>query len=167
MNLKTTLIALLILLTPPLSPALSQPLPATVISTGDGDDVRVSHQGQIITIRLGCIDAPERAQQPWGTQAATRLKQLLPPGQPIQLRVINRDRYGRTVGEVFLGNQPVNRLLVQEGMAVVYPQYINGCKDTQSQYWQAQAQAKRQGLGVWNPGNPMPVMPWEFRRRRR
>jgi micrococcal nuclease len=41
-------------------------------------------QGKIITIRLGCIDAPETAQTPWGEQSAQRLQQLLPAGQAVK-----------------------------------------------------------------------------------
>jgi len=47
-----------------------------VVSVGDGDTLRVKRGNEIITIRLGCIDAPETAQIPWGQQAAFRLKQL-------------------------------------------------------------------------------------------
>ncbi len=32
-------------------------LAATVVSTGDGDTLRVNDQGQTITVRLGCLDA--------------------------------------------------------------------------------------------------------------
>ncbi|MFM9110392.1 MAG: thermonuclease family protein, partial [Prochlorococcaceae cyanobacterium] len=43
--------------------------PATVLSVGDGDTLRVSRAGQLLTIRLACIDAPEMAQTPWGPQS--------------------------------------------------------------------------------------------------
>jgi micrococcal nuclease len=45
---------------------------------------------ETITIRLACIDAPEMAQTPWGQQSADRLKQLLPAGQAVQVREIER-----------------------------------------------------------------------------
>lgn len=144
----------------------SQPAnPATeIISVGDGDTLRVNQDGETVTIRLGCIDAPETAQTPWGEQSANRLKQILPTGQAVQVREIDRDRYGRTVAEVFLGNQSVNLMMVKEGQAVVYRQYLSGCANTQDQYLQAESQAKAQGLGFWNQSNP--VMPWDFRRGR-
>ncbi|BAY41661.1 putative nuclease (plasmid) [Nostoc sp. NIES-2111] len=66
----------------------------TVVSVGDGDTLRVrNQQGQAITIRLGCVDAPELKQNPWGQQSRTRLQQLLPVGQSVQVRQIERDRY--------------------------------------------------------------------------
>lgn len=147
---------------------LSQALtPATVRSTGDGDTFRIQDQGKGTTVRLGCIDAPEMAQKPWGPQAAARLKQLLPAGQTVQLRQIDRDRYGRLVAEVFQGNPSINLRMVREGMAVIYPQYFSGCQAAKNQYISAQQQAKQAGLGIWNPANPMRIMPWEFRRRQR
>jgi len=48
---------------------VAQGAPATVLSIGDGDSLRVSTGGRAITIRLACIDAPETAQNPWGQQA--------------------------------------------------------------------------------------------------
>ncbi len=99
--------------------------------------------------------------------AAARLKQLLRKGQVVRVREIDRDRYGRTVAELYVGNQSINLQMVQEGMAVVYPQYLNGCAATKDQYLQAERSAKQQGLGVWNPSNPLTVMPWEYRRSKR
>ncbi len=133
-----------------------------VVSVGDGDTLRVRQGGQTITLRLGCIDAPETAQTPWGEQSANRLKQLLPAGQAVQVREIERDRYGRTVAELYKGNQSVNLMMVKEGQAVVYTQYLNGCSETKDQYLDAEAQAKAQKIGFWNQNNP--VMPWDFRR---
>ncbi|WP_199336843.1 thermonuclease family protein [Oscillatoria sp. FACHB-1407] len=135
----------------------------TVVSTGDGDTLRVRDRGQVITVRIACTDAPERAQVPWGDRAAARLRQLLPPGQAVQLRVVDIDRYGRTVGEVFLGNEPVGVILVREGLVAVYRDYLSGCPDTDDLYLQAEAQARQQRRGLWSEANP--VMPWDFRRQ--
>jgi len=76
--------------------------------------------------------------------------------------VVNTDASGRTVAEVYRGNQSVNLQMVQEGQAVVYPQHLNNCAATQAQYLQAEAKAKQQRLGFWNQAKP--VMPWDFRR---
>jgi micrococcal nuclease len=136
-----------------------------VLSVGDGDTIRIKQRGKTITVRLGCIDAPESTQAPWGQQSANRLKQLLPVGQAVQVRSIERDRYGRTVAELYLGNQSVNLRMVEEGQAVVYTQYLSGCSETKDQYEAAQAQAKAQKLGFWN--QPNPVMPWDYRKGER
>src|SRR4028118_1756404 len=136
-----------------------------VVSVGDGDTLRVRQGEQTITVRLGCIDAPESTQSPWGQQSANRLKQLLPAGQAVQMRQIERDRYGRTVAELFLGNQSVNLMMVKEGQAVVYTQYIDNCAATKDQYLAAEAIAKGRRLGFWNQTNP--VMPWDYRRGKR
>ncbi len=117
------------------------------------------------TVRLACVDSPERAQSPWGQQSTSRLKQLLPPGKPVQIRTIMRERYGRTVAELYIGKQSVNLQMVKEGQAVVYHQYLEGCAATKDQYLQAEAQAKKQRLGFWNQKSP--VMPWDYRRGKR
>ena len=138
------------------------PLP-TVVSIGDGDTLRLQDQEQSVTVRLACIDAPER-DQPGGQEATARLRQLLPRGQSVRLRVVDRDRYGRTVAEVYQGEESVNLRLVQEGMAVVYPEYLDRCRATRDQYLQAEQQAHQQGIGFWSQENP--VMPWDWRQQR-
>ncbi len=145
--------------------AIAQTTPATVVSIGDGDTLRIRQSGQLTTIRLGCIDAPERSQSPWGQQSTSRLKQLLPIGTAVQVREITRDRYGRTVAELYAGKSSVNLRMVQEGQAVVYRQYLSGCTATKDQYLQAEAQAKQKRLGYWNQKSP--VMPWDYRRSQR
>lgn len=73
------------------SPVLAQNAAPTVVSVGDGDTLRIREVGQVTTIRLGCIDAPERAQSLWGQQLTSRLKQLLPTSTAVQVRKITRD----------------------------------------------------------------------------
>jgi micrococcal nuclease len=159
-------------------PTNAQTTAGKVISVGDGDTIRVEFATtkpannpntdilQIsyapATVRLGCIDAPELKQQPWGTKSRDRLKQLLPVGKTVQIREITKDRYGRMVAEVYLGKQSINLQLVQEGAAVIYRQYFNGCAATAKQFEQAEAAAKKKKLGFWNQANP--VMPWDFRK---
>lgn len=142
-------------------PVLAQSTLPTVVSVGDGDTLRISTQGKTITVRLGCVDAPETKQQPWGEQSADRLEQILPPGTAVRMREIERDRYGRTVAELYKGNSSVNLQLVKEGQAVVYRQYLSSCAATKNQYLQAETQTKQKRLGYWN--QPSPVMPWNFR----
>ena len=58
-------------------PAQATDISATVIGVTDGDTIQVrNQQGEIIKVRLGCIDAPELAQQTWGKQSKNRLQQL-------------------------------------------------------------------------------------------
>lgn len=143
-------------------PAIAQSrLSGKVVSVGDGDTVRVQQGNRTLTVRLACVDAPEMKQAPYGQQAATRLKQLIPQGKAVQLRPVTTDRYGRMVAEVYVDGQSINLSLVQEGQAVVYREYLNGCAETQSQYLQAENVAKQKKLGFWN--QPNPVMPADFR----
>jgi micrococcal nuclease len=110
---------------------------ATVISTGDGDTLRLNQQGQAVTVRLSCLDAPESSQT-GGKASADRLQQLLPGGQAVQIRPVDTDRYGRTVAEVYVAGQSINLPLVQEGMAVVYTEYLDGCPDSREQLLSAE-----------------------------
>ena len=137
-----------ILLLTQISSAKAQSVEATVLSVGDGDTIKVKGNRKNITVRLACIDAPERQQNPWGLQSSTRLKQLLPVGSKVSLKPIETDRYGRLVAEVYLGNRSINTNLVQEGRAVVYPQYLSGCSPKQKQsLMKAEASAKQRRLG--------------------
>ena len=144
------------------SAATTTSLPtATVISVGDGDTLRVRLNGTPTTIRLACIDAPEKA-QPGGTASADRLKALLPRDTAVTVRKVNVDQYGRTVAEVYLSNRSINTQLVAEGRAVVYPAFLNGCPDSRTTLLSAEQTAKAARLGVW--GNDGFVMPWQWRR---
>lgn len=137
--------------------------PATLVSVGDGDTIRVTTpDGQKVTIRMACIDAPETAQGESGAMATRTLKQLLSAGQ-LEIRPQTVDRYGRTVAEVYAGGRNVNLEMVRVGAAYVYRQYLRGCHE--SAYLEAEAQAERFRQGVWRWGNEL--KPWDFRKQRR
>ena len=138
---------------------------ATVVSVGDGDTIRVSEGSRRFTVRLACIDAPESSQRPWGARSTALLKQLTPVGTEVTLRVQTTDRYGRTVAELLNRRGNVNQLMVGAGQAFAYRRYLRLC-DAQ-RYLQLEAEAKRQGNGVWSAGSSGITRPWDYRRGRR
>jgi micrococcal nuclease len=141
-------------------PATTQPT-GTIISTGDGDTLRATINGNPTTIRLGCIDAPEKKQR-YGATSAARLAELLPRGTAIELRVMETDRYGRTVAEVYRDGRSINLQLVQEGAAVVYREYLRKCD--RAAFLSAETTAKISHSGLW--GQSPICLPKDFRKKK-
>ncbi len=134
---------------------------ATVVGITDGDTIKVLRAGnEQVKIRLAEIDCPER-KQPWGTKAKQAVSELV-MGRTVKIEVIDVDRYGRTVGKVFVDEQNVNRALVEDGHCWAYVEYV---RDTQLPVLQEQAKAASRGLWQLPESERMP--PWEWRRNRR
>ena len=104
------------------------------------------------------IYAPEK-RQAFGTRSRQALARLV-FRQSGRVGETGRDRYGRVIGTVYLGNVDVNAQMVREGMAWVYRQYA---KD--KVLYELESQARGRRLGLWV--DPDPVAPWEYRRDRR
>ena len=138
---------------------------ATVVSVGDGDTVRISEGSKRITVRLACIDAPESSQRPWGARSTALLKQLLPVGSEVSLKVQTTDRFGRAVAELLNHRGNVNQLMVEAGQAFAYRRYLRQCAS--QRYLQLENEAQRQGTGVWSVGPSGITRPWDYRRGRR
>ena len=134
---------------------------AIILSVGDGDTVRVSEGAKRITIRLACIDAPETTQVPYGIASRTQLQQLLPVGSLVSLKVQTKDRFRRTVAEVFRNDRSVNLAMVQSGQAFAYRKYLAACNG--GAYLAAEAQAKQSRRGVWDVSGGI-ERPWNWRR---
>jgi endonuclease YncB( thermonuclease family) len=135
---------------------------ATVVSVGDGDTVRVSEGNKKLTVRLACIDAPERSQRPWGAKSTALLKQLTPIGSEVTLQVQTTDRYGRTVAELLNHKGNVNQQMVRAGQAFAYRKYLHTC-DAQK-YLHLEDEAKHQGIGIWSVGPSAIKRPWDYRK---
>ncbi|MDR1935104.1 MAG: thermonuclease family protein, partial [Candidatus Accumulibacter sp.] len=71
-----------------------------------------------------------------------------------------QDRYGRTVGTVYVGRVNVNQELVRRGMA-----WAGRYQFSDPTLTRIEAEARRQKRGLW--ANPSPVPPWNFRKRKR
>ena len=113
------------------APAWTYPS-VTIKSCWDGDTCR-SRAGE--KIRLACIDAPEltgpRAAPGLAKAARNHLRRMVVAKQ-VEIRRITKDRYGRTVGELFLAGphitqRNVQQLMVASGHAVVMPKYAFQC----------------------------------------
>jgi endonuclease YncB( thermonuclease family) len=122
----------------------------------DGDTLTVLHDGRPEVVRLHGVDAPEKG-QPFGTRARAYTGTLV-FGQTVTVRVHGRDRYGRTVGEVWLPDgQSLNEALVRAGYAWWFPRYSADVRLAT-----AEAEARAEQAGLW--GDPGAVPPWEWRR---
>ena len=119
----------------------------------DGDTITVGPS----RYRLHGIDAPE-LDQSFGREAAEILSILLADGFTITPQ--GTDRYGRTIASFTtpLG-EDVAFLMVANGAAWHWPRYAPDRSDLAN----AQLQASRDRLGLWQYRNPVP--PWEWRRR--
>ena len=67
-------------------------------------------------VRLYGVDARE-SKQAFGTLAKEELSALSCFGKAVQVEVEDKDRYGRTVGRVFVGTVAVNVEMVRRGFA--------------------------------------------------
>jgi endonuclease YncB( thermonuclease family) len=78
------------------------------------------------------------------------------------MELVKRDRYGRTVAFVRVGDSLVNEDLIRQGLAWVFVRY---CDRSICQEWKKlEAEAREARRGLWSMPNRMP--PWEFRRQR-
>ena len=75
----------------------------------------------------------------------------------MEARVINTDKYGRFVADVYCNGKHLNALLVEKGLAWHYKYFS---KDTTLARLENEAKEKKAGL--WN--DPDPINPYEWRK---
>lgn len=129
-----------------------------VVKISDGDTITVIDENNVQTrVRLWGIDAPEK-KQPFGEASRRHLAEKI-AGENVRLESRGRDRYGRLLAVVWLGNENQNLRQVRDGYAWHYVQYAKKATD----YAAAEKQAREKRLGLWQEDDPTP--PWTFRRR--
>jgi len=130
-----------------------------VIRVLDGDTIEVLINKDPVRIRLADIDCPEK-KQPFG-QAAKKYVLKIAAQKIVTVESKTKDRYGRTIGEVFLPNgDSLNRLLIRDGYAWHYKKYS---KD--ESLAKLENKARKHKVGLWQDKNP--IAPWEWRRGKR
>lgn len=125
-----------------------------VVGIIDGDTLDVLVNQRPVRVRLAQIDAPEK-RQAFGTRARQALSSLT-FRHDVTVIEGGPDRYGRTIGTVYVGALNVNNELVRQGMAWAYRRYV-----TDPAVIQIEAEARSAKRGLW--ADPSPVPPWDFR----
>nr|WP_240761841.1 thermonuclease family protein [Nitrosococcus wardiae] len=104
------------------------------------------------------MDTPEK-RQPYGTRSRQVLSDLAFKKQA-RVEVQDVDRYGRTVGRVYVGDIYVNREMIRQGAAWVYRQYLQD-----RTLLEVEAEARSAKRGLWSLPEAQRVPPWEWRRQ--
>lgn len=143
-----------------------------VTKVSDGNTFLVRDlEGEKVKVSLYGIDCPEtdkvnkktggvyRPGQPYGDEALRALMDKIDTKR-VRLEVMFVDRHQRAVSIVWVDGRNVNREMVADGWAWVSRQYSD--RPRISEYLEAEENARRNNLGLWQQGNPQP--PWEFRR---
>lgn len=129
----------------------------TVVRVHDGDTVTILTPDKTeVKIRLLGIDAPE-AGQPYGSAAKKSLSSLV-FGREAHLHATGTDKYGRTLGQLHVGDLWVNHEQILRGMAWHYVQYSQD-----AQLALAEADARKARRGIWQDAKSVP--PWLWRRQ--
>jgi endonuclease YncB( thermonuclease family) len=139
---------------PPTEPDM---LAGTVVAIHDGDTLTLEAEGERVRVRLAQIDAPEQG-QPWGRRAKQALAALT-ENRAARLRVVDRDDYGRAVGDLFIADRFVNEALVRDGHAWSYPRYLRDPAIPA-----AELEARREKRGLWRLPEAERQPPWHWRR---
>ncbi|EJU93056.1 thermonuclease family protein [Enterococcus faecalis 599] len=135
-------------------------IPAEFVRHVDGDTTVLRIDGKEQKVRFLLVDTPETVKpktkvQPFGLEASKRTKELLSTASEITFEYDKgdrTDRYGRTLGYIFVDGMLLQETLVREGLArVAYVKEPN--TKHLSELEQAQEQAKSESLGIWSiPG---------------
>lgn len=121
----------------------------------DGDSLRPADNGH--DVRLQGIDAPELGQRcrdangrdyKCGRRARSHLKAII-AGRNVKCRVMDIDRYQRSISLCHAGDTELNQQMVADGWAVAYRLPV---------YFRAERGAKKARKGIWqgefdNPEN--------------
>ena len=129
LNWKKTILVTFILIS--YSSATNAKLPTTIIKSCYDGDTCTTINGE--RIRLACIDTPEikgkKADPMQAKEARDFLNNLL-VNKKVSIKRITKDRYGRTVGELFKNGLNIQKMIVEKGHGKIYEKYSHQCKWT-------------------------------------
>ncbi|MGD1716577.1 thermonuclease family protein [Dapis sp. BLCC M172] len=162
------------------------------VSDADTFDVVANDSDAEITVRFAYIDTPEtpkgwgdsqvekmnrknenqlyRSQFEWGEKGKDRLQELVEKsGNKVKVKITGEEkrpgRSPRCFGEVYLVDGTfVQYILVQEGLARIYYDYISECpREIAIMLFLAEADAQINQLGIWQEIQSEFIAPWLFR----
>ena len=106
---------------------------------------------------------------PLGIESRDYLRSLLSKDNDrVSIVITDKDRYGRTVAEIFVSDGEkeifVNGEMIRVGLAYDYKQYSGKCPNKEA-LDTAQKIAEANKAGVWS--NPNSIAPWVYRKNGR
>ena len=126
LNLKKSILILFLLIV--FSSEINAKLPTTIIKSCYDGDTCTTIDGE--KIRLACIDTPEikgKKADPIPAKEARDFLNNLLSNKKVSIRRVTKDRYDRTVGELFINGINVQELIVQKGYGKIYKRYAYQC----------------------------------------
>ena len=130
-------------------------LEGRVVGVHDGDTITLLITGnRQIKVRLAQIDAPETTQA-FGQRSQQSLSEMV-FNKTITVEKETTDKYGRTVGTLFVEGVDANKEQVKLGMAWVYRKYLHD-----QSLIPLEETARQSKVGLWADANPM--APWDYR----
>lgn len=129
---------------------------ATLVRVIDGDTYLLQVGPTRQTVRLLNIDCPELGQV-FGPEAAQQARRHLAFSRQLTLKTRKYpDKYGRTLGQVWVDGKSLDSLLLVSGSTWV-GQYGRSLKLRRLEH-----SARIRGMGLWKQKNPVP--PWVWRK---
>lgn len=158
------LLAILLTAYPVVSIANTAILNGCIVRVVDGDTVKLLDDDLVIhTIRLAGIDAPE-SKMPYGKQATAFLTDLI-LGKEVVAVAYKQDRYGRTIGTIFLREKDINLAIIDAGLAWHYKKYASEQPRSEAlAYAHSELIARQKKLALWS--DKAPTAPWEWRKEK-
>jgi micrococcal nuclease len=133
-------------------------LTGKVVKIADGDTVTILVRGNQFRVRLFGIDAPERGQD-YSRKSREALAALVFEKE-VRVIVHDKDRYGRIVADIYVGDLFVNERLIKDGWAWNYARFSHS-----KHYAELEWEARQARKGLWAGDRPIP--PWEAREHER
>lgn len=143
-----------------------------VVAVVDGDTITVlDDQHQHHKVRLSGIDAPEKAQA-FGERSKQNMSRLV-FGKEVRVEERKQDRYGRTIGRVWVASGEckqadcpktldVSMAQLTVGLAWHFKRYAKEQPaEERGQYSFVEDEAHAKRAGLWQDASPVP--PWEWR----
>ena len=113
------------------SSATNAELPTTIINSCYDGDTCTTIYGE--RIRMACIDTPEikgKKADPIPAKEARDFLNNLLVNKKVSIKRITKDRYGRTVGELFKNGLNIQKMIVEKGHGKIYKKFSHQCKWT-------------------------------------
>ena len=127
--MKPVLLPLIAAIALPTSESVFASLPIVFIKECYEGDTCTTLKGE--KIRLACIDTPELKgwkADPIRAKEARDFVNKLVANEKVSINRITKDKYGRTVGELFKNGVNIQELIVEKGYGKIYKKYAYQCE---------------------------------------